>query len=472
VPDMIQPVGAMVKVPDPTQGINTMSGILGLQQQKQALTQGQQQIQANTMANTGTAMSLGERQRVQQILSSGVDDQGNSIKDEDGTPDPDKAMKWMPRVAPTTYPTYLKGIQETEANKLGLKNTTADLGQKYRDQIGGMLQSGVNDPSFNSQKAAALLVPYGAQNPDAAPAITHALSLLKNMDNVNSGDPKADLAKKNDMLVHTIQAFKPSQANQPSTVDTGPTIQPGSTQPLTGQFTPSGPGIQKGLSPTDQPSYKRQAAAAGTEGTAGAANDEDLYNTITQRGTQATKLKSLTQDISSLAGEVQTGQYSKAFADKWSALKQTFGFRPDDNSADTKRQILTKMAAQLKAASESGATTDSARAGIEASLPDPEHMGPAAVQQAARYVGSLADIDTARSRLAQQHRQVSGGQSTGLRAADSAFMQNADPKVFEYQNIPAGQERQNYLKQHFKSKDEVKAFLDKQQALRGYGAIQ
>jgi hypothetical protein len=472
MPDMIQPVGAMIKPQDPTQGINTLSGILGIQQQRQDLTQGQQQIQATGMANTGTAMSLGERQRVQQILSSGVDDQGNSIKDADGTPDPDKAMKWMPRVAPTTYPTYLKGIQETEANKLGLKNTTADLGQKYRDQIGGMLQSGVNDPSFNSQKAASLLVPYGAQNPDAAPAISHALSLLKHMDGVNSGDPKADLAKKNDMLVHTIQAFKPSQANQPGTMDTGPTIQPGSTQPLTGQFTPSGEPVKKGLGPTEQLPYVRARGAAGVEGTAGASNDEALYNEITQKGTKAAQLKSLTQDIRNLSGEVQTGQYSKAMADKWSALKQTFGFKPDDDSFETKRQILSKMAAQLRTQSEAGASTDSERNGISAALPDPEHMNPAAVGQAARYVGALADTQAARARFANQHRQVNGGQSTGIREADSAFMQNADPKVFEYQSIPAGKERQDYLKQHFKSKEELKTFLDKQQALKGYGAIQ
>lgn len=472
MPDMIQPVGAMVKAPDPNQAINTMTGILGMQQQRQALAQGQQQIQATGMANQNTQISLGERQRVQQILSSGVDDQGNSIKDADGTPDPDKAMKWMPRVAPTTYPAFLEGIQKTEASKLGLKKSAAELGQTYRDQIGGILQSGVNDPSFNSQKAAALLTPYGAQNPESAPAITHALSLLRGLDSVKSGDPKADLQKKNDMLVHTIQAFKPSMANQGVTVDTGPNIQPASQQPLTGAITPAGPPISKGLAPTEQLPYKRQAAAAGTEGAQGAANDEALYNDIVQKGTKAVQLKSLTQDIRNLSSEVQTGQYSKAMADKWSALKQTFGFKPDDDSFETKRQILAKMAAQLRTQSEAGASTDSERNGISAALPDPEHMGPAAVGQAARYVGALADTQAARAKFANQHRQVNGGTSTGIRESDSAFMQNADPKVFEYQSIPAGKERQDYLKQHFKSKDEVKAFLDKAQAMRGYGAIQ
>lgn len=453
------------------QGINTMSGILGMRQQQQALQQGQQTIQSNQMANQNSQISLGERQRVQQILSSGVDDKGESIKDADGTPDPDKAMQWMPRVAPTTYPTYLEGIQKTEASKLGLKKSAAELGQTFRDQIGGLLQSGVNDPSFNSAKAASLLTPYGAQNPEAAPAITHALSLLRGLDNVKSGDPKADLAKKNDMLVHTIQAFKPSLTNTPSTVDTGPTIQPGSTQPLTGQFTPSGPGIEKGLAPTDQPGYRRKVAAAGTEGTAGAANDEALYNNIVQSGSKATQIKSLAQDVQGLAGEVQTGQYSKAFADKWAALAQTFGLPAGSMDAATKRQLLSKAAARLKTQSEAGASTDAERAGIDAAMPDPDHMTPQAVSEAARYVGAQSDVQAARMDLANKHRQISGGTSTGLRETDSQFMKHADPKVFEYQSIPAGAARQAYLRSHFTNADDLKAFLAKADALKSYGAL-
>jgi hypothetical protein len=226
------------------------------------------------------------------------------------------------------------------------------------------------------------------------------------------------------------------------------------------------------LAPTEKLPYVRARGAAGVEGTAGASNDEALYNDIVQKGTKAVQLKSLTQDIRSLSREVQTGEYSKGMADKWSALKQTFGFKPDDNSFETKRQILSKMAAQLKTQSEAGASTDSERSGIASALPDPEHMNPAAVDQAARYVGALADTNAARSKFANQHRQVNGGTSTGIRESDSAFMRNADPKVFEYQSIPPGKERQDYLKQHFKSKDEVKAFLDKQQAMKGYGAIE
>ena len=260
MPEMI-PVGNTIVPQNPQQGLSNLSSILGIQQQRQQLQSGQLGIQQAQTTLAGSQISLGERQRVQQIVASGVDDQGNSILGEDGKVDPDKAMKWMPRVAPTTYPQYLQNIQTTQSNKLALAKSAAELGQIYRDQIGSMLQTGINDPSFNSQKASALLTPYGAQNPEAAPAISSALALLKSLDGVSTGNPKADLAKKNDMLVHVIQALKPSAASQAGTINTNAAIQGISTQPYTGAITQTGEPIQLAPGPTGTPNMPAQVAA-------------------------------------------------------------------------------------------------------------------------------------------------------------------------------------------------------------------
>src|SRR6185312_4804274 len=123
MPDSITPVAAGIQAPNANQTLNTLTGIVGLQQAKQNLATGAYRQQVEQAQAATTQMALGERRRVQQIMASGVDEQGNSILDADGTPDPDKAMKWMPRVAPTTYPAYLSKIQETESNKLGLKKS-------------------------------------------------------------------------------------------------------------------------------------------------------------------------------------------------------------------------------------------------------------------------------------------------------------------------------------------------------------
>lgn len=456
------------------QGMQTLSDVMSFKQKQQALQTGQytqQSAQANAQQDQQKNQEL---QSLAQFTKGAAQDP--KYHNPDGSLNVQKYQTDAMAAAPTYGQEYI-GQMTSNANAM-VDNRKALLGlsNEQRKTIGGYFGAVAAKPNATKDDLmdAAEQARAVSDDPQYQRSVDRMLMATPDVRTMQTDQASAALRQHARGIAMETNAHDAATSEPTKDTMQGPNgLQGVNLNPMApGGVGPQGPSMPQGLAPTEKLPYVRARGAAGVEGTAGAQNDEELYNTITQRGTQATKLKSLTQDIGALAGEVQTGQYSKAFADKWSALKQTFGFRPDDNSADTKRQILTKMAAQLKAQSESGATTDSARAGIEASLPDPEHMGPAAVSQAARYVGSLADIDAARARLAQQHRQVSGGQSTGLRAADSAFMQNADPKVFEYQNIPPGQERQAYLKQHFKSKEEVKAFLDKQQALRGYGAVQ
>ena len=469
MPDGIQPVGAMIKTPDPNQGISTISGMLGLQQQRQALQTGQYQ-QQSAQANAQMTQQDAANRAAAGAFFKNFDIAKHH--GDDGTLDLDSALT-SPEFKATgdAAPAITQSLLGIKNSQLTAKQSLAGLNGTLRGQFSSQVAGLAQDPDVKDGnqtgrgKVLDAIEQFGkAGGPDAQRVASVYGRVLQNT-------PPERMAQ----ALQNLQLQAKSAGEQlptPATRDTGSETISGAVAPGSGNFTAAGPPIKKTLGPTEQLPYVRARGAAGVEGTAGASNDEALYNDIVQKGTKAVQLKALTQDIRNLSGEVQTGQYSKALSDKWSALKQTFGFRPDDDSFETKRQILSKMAAQLRTQSEAGASTDSERNGIAAALPDPEHMGPAAVAQAARYVGALADTNAARARFANQHRQVNGGQSTGIREADSAFMQNADPRVFEYQSIPAGQERQSYLKQHFKSKDEVKAFLDKQQALRSYGAIQ
>ncbi len=468
MPDMIQPVGAMIKPPDSSQAINTMTGILGLQQQRQALQTGQYQQQS---AQANAQMT---QQDAQNRAAAGSFFKNFDIAKhhgDDGTLDLDSALTSDEfKATGDSAPEIAKSLLSIKNSQLAAKTSLAGLTGTLRDQFSSQVAGLAQDPDVKSGnqtgrgKVLDAIDQFGQTSPDAKRVAGIYSQVLQNTPPEKMGQALQNLQ---------LQARSAGEQLPTSTaIDTGPAIQGGSVAPGTGAITASGAPVRKGLGPSEQLPYVRARGAAGVEGTQGAANDEALYNDIVQKGNKAVQLKSLTQDIRTLSGEVQTGQYSKATADKWSALKQTFGFKPSDDSFETKRQILSKMAAQLRTQSEAGASTDSERAGIESALPDPEHMNPAAVSQAARYVGALADTQAARAKFANQHRQVNGGTSTGIRESDSAFMQSADPKVFEYQSIPAGKERQDYLKQHFKSKDEVKAFLDKAQTMRGYGAIQ
>lgn len=469
MPDAITPVGTLIKPPDPNQSINTMTGILGLRQARQNLETGQYNQQ------TAQANAQMTQQDAQQRSAAGSFFRNFDIAKhhgDDGTLDLDSALT-SPEFKATgdSAPEIAKSLLGIKNSQLAAKTSLAALNGTLRDQFSQQVAGLAQDPDVKSGnqtgrgKVLDAIDQFGkVGGPDAQRVAGIYGQVLQNTPPGKMGQALQNLQ---------LQARSAGeQLPQAGTRDTGAEVVSGSTAPGSGEFTPAGPPVKKKLGPSEELPYVRKRAGAGAEGAQGATNDEALYNEIVQKGTKAAQLKSLTQDIRSLSSEVQTGEYSKGMADKWSALKQTFGFRPDDNSFETKRQILSKMAAQLKTQSEGGASTDSERAGISAALPDPDHMSPAAVSQAARYVGALADTQAARARFANQHRQVNGGTSTGIRESDSAFMQNADPKVFEYQSIPPGKERQDYLKQHFKSKDEVKAFLDKQQAMRGYGAIQ
>jgi hypothetical protein len=469
MPDMIQPVGAMIKPPDPSQAINTMSGILGLKQQRQALQTGQYQQDTAQATAQMTQQDASNRQAAGAFFKNFDIAKHHG---DDGTLDLDSALTSSEfKATGDSAPEIAKNLLAIKNSQLAAKTSLAGLNKDLRGQFSSQVAGLAQDPDVKSGnqtgrgKVLDALEQFGeVGGPDAQRVAGIYGKVLQNT-------PPEKMAQALQNL--QLQARSAGeQLPQTASMDTGGQIQPGAVEPGTGAFKAAGPPVKKTLAPTEQLPYVRARGAAGIEGTQGASNDEALYNDIVQKGTKAVQLKALTQDIRNLSNEVQTGQYSKAMADKWSALKQTFGFKPTDDSFETKRQVLAKMAAQLRTQSEAGASTDSERNGIASALPDPEHMGPAAVGQAARYVGALADTQAARAKFANQHRQVNGGTSTGIRESDSAFMQNADPRVFEYQSIPPGKERQDYLKQHFKSKDEAKAFLDKQQAMRSYGAIQ
>lgn len=453
----------MIKPVDPNQTVNTLSGIIGLKQQQQALQTGAIQQQTASAEMQQAQQRNKELQAAQQLAINGA--KSGQYDDGEGGVDRQKLSDDILKVAPTygqpIISSLLSQANEVVANKQAHQNLTLsqkkEMGDtfaslaadpevdntKFIDAVEKLRQAHRNDPEFSR-----MLTSMTTHYPGTAPVETQR-SLLGRWSAAATGEPQA----------------------KPGTVDTGGVVQPGAVNQFSGAFTPSGGGIKKTLAPTEQLPYIRSRGAAGTEGVQGAANDEKLYNDIVQAGTKATQIKSLSQDVQGLANEVQTGQYSKAFADKWAALAQTFGLPAGAMDAATRRQLLSKAAARLKVQSEAGASTDSEREGISAAMPDPEHMTPQAVQQAARYVGAQADVNAARMDLANKHRQTNGGTSTGLRQTDSQFMQSADPKVFEYQNIPAGKERQDYLRHHFTSANDLKAFLSKIEALKSYGAL-
>src|SRR5579872_2331644 len=112
--------------------INLLSGILGLKQQQAETQKAQQAMQ--------------ERLGIQKMMQTGLDDQGNSIRNDNGEPDPARILPALGRIAPLTGQEYAQSVLETHANKVALQAASTSLDEKQRNMISGLAEAAINDP--------------------------------------------------------------------------------------------------------------------------------------------------------------------------------------------------------------------------------------------------------------------------------------------------------------------------------------
>lgn len=118
--------------PQPLQNpLQTMSGILGLQQQKQDLQTGQYKQQSAQAAAGNDQMSLAERKRVSDYLSN-PKNAGRST--DDMAPD-------ITAIAPTTGQDVIAGLRKNDATKVQVQEATSKLSQENKNQAGNFIRS-------------------------------------------------------------------------------------------------------------------------------------------------------------------------------------------------------------------------------------------------------------------------------------------------------------------------------------------
>ena len=441
--------------------MTNMSSLIGVKQQQQQLAQSQ-------------VKTAQDQNMLQEQQALGALNPTDYTDPKTGIIDADRYMKDAIAATPRTglgvqraTAVYQAQNAQTQVNKAG-----QDLNRDVRGDVAGRFAALSTDPGSTYNDYIKTGDAIKKDNPRASSLVDSYLSQLS---------PQEDVATTHKRAAVLNRAVLPVGENQPkpTMVDTGAELQPGAISPTTGAFAAGGPPVRKTLAPTQTLPYVRAAATAGTEGSVSAKSDEELYNEVTTNANKASQVRSLAKDVADLSDTVQTGPLSKEAAAKWSAVKQTFGYKTTADDPQTRRQLLGKMAAQLRLQAEqaNGASTDAARATVESAYPDPDHMDPAAIKEAARYAGGQAGIAADRGTVAAKQRAANGGQSSaGLRAVDQQFMQDADPKVYVYKNLPAGQERQDYLRRHFVGADgkvdaaALQAFKDKSDRLAYHGA--
>lgn len=231
------PVATQIKAPDPMQGINTYSGILGLQQQKQALQTGQytqQSAQANASQDQQKNQEL---QAAQQLAINGA--KSGQYDDGEGGVDRQKLANDLLKVAPT-YGQQIIGSLLSQANEV-VANKTAhqNLTLSQKKEMGDTFASLASDPTVDNSKfidAVEKLRQAHKGDPEFS-------RMLTSMTTHYPGTAPSD--QQRSVLGRWSAAATGEPQSAPSTVDTGTQIQPGATNKFGGGFTPAGQPINK-----------------------------------------------------------------------------------------------------------------------------------------------------------------------------------------------------------------------------------
>lgn len=404
--DPIQPVGAMIQPPNPNQGLNAYSTLLGIQSQKLGIQQQQQGLQGQAALVSQEQQKNQELQQAHQIAVQGA------ANGEDRMTTARKISAVGP-YAQSMASSLLSQANEVVQNRQAIQKLTMD----QKSEIGNTIQSLVQDPELSQSKFIDEIERLRSQHPndpDFSRLLTSTTALA-----INKDDTQPQLRGK---LSQMWSALSGQQQAKPYTQGVGPGAVSGAENVMTGARTPAS--FQPfALGPTDQPGYKAQVAGvtaqAGGLGAGTSKIDVDTYNKALTAGAQSSTIMDLAKRVEREAGEARTGKFSQEFANRLTAFQQ-------HNPGATAIQVLQKDAANLKTMAEAGLSTDAERAQVGAGLPSPETMGPDALQKAARYWQGYAKMTGGRRDVA-----LSNQGPAGYAVKDAEYMKGASPGAYE-----------------------------------------
>ena len=234
------PVGLSSNV-TPSQGIQTLSGLLGLKRQQQELQVGAAEVQKAQREQAA-------RQFMTNLMQSGKDEKGQSITGPDGQPDAGKTIAAVSRNLPADLAQpVIQTIIKSERDRVGLQAASAELDSKERAMLMGPVQAAVGDPNLKSADINAGIDNLVAAHPEMGNAAGYLKGLVSHLDNVPP-DKRVD-------AINTIAAhMQPGEAvpttPQPATVDTGTQLVQGTQEPAIagGGFSPA-TSVQKQIPP-------------------------------------------------------------------------------------------------------------------------------------------------------------------------------------------------------------------------------
>jgi hypothetical protein len=440
---------------DPEGGMKMLSGILGIQSRKLDIQRQQQDLQTSTANAQLANQQMGERQRIVQMMSSGKDDKGQSILDANGQPDPAKVIPALGRMAPLTGQDLAQNIIKTVKDNTGLQAASADLDMKHRQNLMGIVQSAANDPTAKAADINGGIDQYVSQHPEAGNTAGYLKSLVQHIDTV----APQNRPKVVQTIASHLQPGEPvSTQGTPTSVDTGPTIQPGVTAPAVagGGFTPSGTPIAKAPGPTDLPAFRASQASAVARATGTAGSDIDRANEVAGLQQSSAAAIPLTERIDQLSREINSGHLAAMISKAGNYL----GF----SSVNEARSQLNKDLGQVKALAIQHSGSDSRAATVLEGYPTdttPENTTHAAMD----YIRGAAKQNLARGKLLSQYQASDPEGLKGFQAADNVLSRTTNPLMHEFLSLKP-QDQVGFYRRNFSTKQEALEFRDEVNALK------
>lgn len=447
MPD-ITPVGTLIQPPNPMTGINTLSGIVGLKQQQQALQTGQYQ-QATAQAESEQAQQKNaEFQKVGALMQNV---HGGGYRKNDGSFDRQKFADDVTTLAPV-YGGAIASSALSQANEI-VQNQKAkqELTDSARSSLGTVLTSLAKDPNTRRGDVLDGYTQWMQDHKDDPAAFRVGLAQAALLPQ-NDADPKF-----RETLGKYASTLTGQPTNAPSSIDSGGTIQPGQTSAVTGGFTPAGAPIPKQLPPqiVTSPTTGGQAVVGGGAGTtprpiggtpaagpnpwqpyAGQKNDIETYRNEVQNvraeAQQAPLARNINQQILRLTQDAKTGPGSDTWQHVIGAVGAPFGLSPTASYQEVGKFLEKNAIASMQAM---GGPPSDSRLDAAAKANGSTSFSPEALRTVTKFNDATTTaLDQYRQGI---DRTVGTGQSvdyTRLPSYKAAWAKNFDVNVFRVEN--------------------------------------
>lgn len=448
MPDSIQPVGAMIKPPDINQGLNTMSSLLGIQQQRQNLQTGQY-AQATAQADSQQAQQRnaelqGAAKIAQQAYTSG------RYKNGDGTFNQSKMADDISALGP-----YAQAMAKDVTSRAGEvyrnQQTYFNLETSKQQRIADTIGSLASDPQIDHEKVTTGLDNLRHLYPDDKDVSRMLQSLGGAISPQLSGPQLQQALNSMASSLKGVSAIGGTTNAQSQIVNRGTY-----SGQLTAAGTPTAAEAGSDINPSS-PKVAGAAAAATTRAAGSGNTDIDTSKIVIAAQKNAKANIDLTRRIDQLADIVNPGSLPA----KVSAGLGALGLQ----NVVQARSELKKDLGNLQANYTDRAGSDERARTILSGLPTDETPTQTIHQAMDRTRGS-ARQDLALGQIREKNDKATNGNMNGFSSQYAHATGAASPLMHEYWSLPKAEQAQ-FLKRNSSSPQQAQALRNEFEAARG-----